>query len=148
MRCLVLIVGLVLAGCQTATPPPTAVAAPIAGSFTEMLNGERAANGLGSLVPDARLARAAQAHARDMVAQDYFSHEGANGSRFTDRARAAGYSCAAAENIAFGQRSEQAVLAEWMASPGHRRNILIRDAVQFGLGREGNMWVLMLGRGC
>jgi len=117
-------------------------------SFTERLNTEREANGLGSVVPDTRLSRAAQAHARDMVANDYFSHVGANGSSFSDRARAAGYGCAAAENIAFGQRSEGEVMDEWMASPGHRRNILLRDAVQFGLGREGNMWVLMLGRGC
>lgn len=149
MRVLGFLAVLAAAGCQSSpAPAPVVVATPVAMSFTERLNSERAANGLGSVVPDDRLSRAAQAHARDMVANDTFSHVGANGSSFADRARAAGYGCAAAENIAFGQRSEDEVMDAWMASPGHRRNILLRDAVQFGLGREGNMWVLVLGRGC
>lgn len=148
MRFFLFLAGLVLAGCQPTPPAAPTTSAPIEASFTEMLNGQRADNGRGSLVPDARLARAAAAHARDMVARDYFSHVGANGSSFVDRARAAGYGCAAAENIAVGQRSEQEVLSEWMNSTGHRRNILLRDAVHYGLGREGNMWVLMIGRGC
>jgi len=87
-------------------------------------------------------------HAEDMVAQNYFSHTGANGSRFTQRARAAGYGCAIAENIASGHPTEGAVMAAWMQSSGHRRNILMPNAVEFGIGRSGNIWVLMMGSGC
>ena len=82
-----------------------------------------------------------------MVRNDCFSCDGLNGSSFCDRARAAGYTCAVAENIAFEQRSEADVVAQWMTSSGHRRNILLDDATGFGIGRVGNIWVLMLGRG-
>lgn len=113
-----------------------------------LLTAERAAQGRGPLVESARLSAAAQAHADDMVAQSYFSHTGADGSQFTARARAAGYGCVMAENIAFGQRSAQEVVAVWMNSAGHRRNILLPDAREFGIGRAGTMWVLMLGGTC
>ncbi|MBU2992724.1 CAP domain-containing protein [Octadecabacter sp. B2R22] len=113
-----------------------------------MLNAARADTGLGPVRENARLSQAARFHATDMVANDYFSHTGRTGSSFTDRARAAGYACAAAENIASGQETESEVFTTWMNSSGHRRNILLRDAREFGIGRVGNMWVLMMGRGC
>ena len=118
------------------------------GSMISLLNSQRAAQGQAPLSENRRLSRAALDHAEDMVRNDYFSHQGQNGSSFSDRARAAGYNCAAAENIAFGQQSEAEVITEWMNSSGHRRNILLGDATEFGIGRVGNMWVLMLGRGC
>lgn len=137
--------------CQP-TPPTQAVvpATPVvsSNSFVGLINAERTTSGLGLLVENAQLSTAAQAHAADMVAQGYFSHTGQNGSTFSQRAQATGYACAAAENIAAGQQSEANVMAGWMNSAGHRRNILLRDATQFGLGRAGNTWVLMLGRGC
>ena len=153
MKYLMIVGAFVLAGCQPAPEARQveAIAAPMpqfSGSMVSLLNTERAGQGRGRLVEDPRLSRAALDHAEDMVRNDCFSHQGQTGSSFTDRARAAGYTCAAAENIAFGQRSEIEVVTEWMDSPGHRRNILLRDATEFGIGRVGNMWVLMLGRGC
>lgn len=159
MKYLILITAVALAGCQQAPPPatgPTALQAEFApvpmvapsGSMMQLLNSARAAQGLGPLTEDSTLSRAALAHAMDMQRNDYFSHVGQNGSSFTDRARAAGYSCAAAENIAFGQSSEAEVMAAWMSSSGHRRNILLGDATEFGIGRVGNIWVQMFGRGC
>jgi len=154
MKYLMMIGAFVLAGCQPA--PPAAQTEAIraepfdvpASSMTTLLNAERSGQGRAPVVEDARLSRAALDHAEDMVQNDYFSHQGQSGSSFTDRAQAAGYSCAAAENIAFGQRSEAEVINEWMNSSGHRRNILLNDATEFGIGRVGNMWVLMMGRGC
>ncbi len=152
MRVLLMVAVIGLAGCQAAPQAaPVAVTAQAAvanGTMVSLLNRERAGQGRGALVEDARLSRAARDHAQDMVSNDYFSHDGQDGSSFVDRARAAGYTCPAAENLAFGQRSEAEVVSEWMTSAGHRRNILLGDATQFGVGRVGNMWVLMLGRGC
>lgn len=153
MKYLLAITILVLAGCQTTTTAPqvstpTSTAAMPAGSILSLLNRERAAQGRGPVSEDARLSRAARDHAQDMVSNDYFSHTGRNGSSFSARAQAAGYTCAAAENIAFGQQSEADVMTAWMNSSGHRRNILLADATEFGIGRVGTMWVLMMGRGC
>jgi uncharacterized protein YkwD len=130
----------VLAACQ---PVPTQQSSsPVApkqvvaqqGQMGALLNSQRSAQGLGPLVEDAALSRSA--------------NQGLNGSTFVQRARGAGYTCAAAENLAEGQRTEAAVVTAWMNSSGHRRNILLREATEFGIGRVDNMWVLVLGRGC
>jgi uncharacterized protein YkwD len=41
-----------------------------------------------------------------------------------------------AENIAQGQRDAEAVVAAWMNSPGHRKNILDPSHVFLGCGRS------------
>ena len=143
-----------LAACTVTPAPAPSVAVPVSvatvpqAEMGQLLTRQRAAQGQGPVVENARLSAAAQAHASDMVVRDYFSHTGADGSQFTQRAQAAGYGCAIAENIAFGQRSQADVVAGWMASSGHRRNILLAEAREFGIGRAGTMWVLMMGRGC
>lgn len=152
MKSLMMLAVLALAACQP-TPPPSptftvAQASTPAGSMAAMINQQRAANGLGPLAENARLSSASRAHAQDMVVNDYFSHRGLNGSDLSSRARAAGYNCVAAENIAWGQKSEADVMTAWMNSAGHRRNILLRDAREFGIGRFDNHWVMLLGRGC
>lgn len=152
---------ILLAGCQSTTnstqvttrtitlaEAATRNAPALQGEMTALINAQRAANGRSALAEDPALSRAAQAFAADMEAFDYFSHTGRNGSSFMDRARAVGYGCVAAENIARGQRSEAAVMEAWMNSSGHRRNILLRDARDYGIGLSGDTWVMLLGRGC
>lgn len=154
MKFIMILAVVALAACQPSANVPmnTAANVPVAalqqGQIATLLNSQRAAQGLGPLSEDANLSRAARAHAQDMVTQGYFSHVGQNGSSFVQRAQASGYACVAAENIAQGQRSEAEVMTGWMNSTGHRRNILLRDATEFGIGLVNNMWVLMLGRGC
>ena len=152
MRNLMILAVLALAAYQPTPPPaPTTTMAQAnlpASGMTAMINQQRAANGLGPITEDARLSNASRNHAQDMVANDYFSHRGLNGSDLSTRARAAGYNFVAAENIAWGQRSETEVMTAWMNSPGHRRNILLSDAEEYGVGRFNNHWVMLLGRGC
>lgn len=89
------------------------------------VNGLRAKAGCPALVMNAKLVAAAQGHARAMAEQDFFGHAGRDGSRFSARIAAQGYSySAAAENIAAGQASAAAVVASWLESAGHRRNML------------------------
>ncbi|SFS02988.1 CAP domain-containing protein [Yoonia litorea] len=120
--------------------------------FTRALNAFRAEAGLGSVRQSAVLTRSAQAHADDMRARGYFSHRSPNGPNgATMMARMAASGCDlrfAAENIAMGQRSEAEVLADWAASPGHRRNMLSARMTDYGLGRAGDIWVLNLASGC
>jgi uncharacterized protein YkwD len=68
-----------------------------------------------------------------MAFGDYFGHVGARGDTPLSRTRAAGYSHSSrvgyevGENIAWGTlwlATPRAIVAAWMASPGHRANIL------------------------
>lgn len=116
-----------------------------------ILNELRGQKGLSALTVSGKLTKAAAAHAQDMARRDFFSHTGSNGSALGDRVRAQGYGfCFAAENIAKGQKSERDVLQSWMASRGHRKNMLHRKATEYGIARaSGDIWVLVLGRpGC
>jgi uncharacterized protein YkwD len=98
-----------------------------------LVNRERADNGEGALQPNAQLQQAAQDHSESMVQEDYFEHTGPNGDTPLSRMRAAGYIYSSqvgyevGENIGWGTlwlATPNAIVAAWMASPGHRANIL------------------------
>lgn len=119
-------------------------------SFGNLLNDVRAQNGAPPVTFDARLNDAAQSHAEDMLENNYFAHQGLDGSTVGTRVQAEGYNFArVGENIAAGYRSEQTVLNGWVNSPGHQRNNVDPEFEEFGLGyvRDGNdtRWVLVLG---
>jgi uncharacterized protein YkwD len=107
-----------------------------------LLNGERADRGLASLSIDARLQRAALTHGGDMVDHLYFAHDGRDGSKPADRIRAAGYLSSGGawrigENLAWGTgalATPRAIVGAWMASPGHRANILLPAYREIGFG--------------
>jgi Cysteine-rich secretory protein family len=74
---------------------------------------------------NAALTQASLVHSDDMVAANFVSHTGSDGSSAGQRATAAGYVWQSwGENIAAGQPSVAAVMAGWMASPGHCANIM------------------------
>ena len=69
-----------------------------------------------------------------MVANNFFAHTGSNGSTLATRVDATGYAWSAlGENIAAGYNGLDAVLAGWMASPGHCANIMNANFNQVGL---------------
>jgi uncharacterized protein YkwD len=85
-----------------------------------------------SLAPT--LTRAALAHARDMIAQDFFGHTGSDGSTPGDRATRAGYHWnMVGENIASGVSTAQDAVAGWLASPEHCANIMTAGFRQMGV---------------
>ncbi|MEO1070369.1 MAG: CAP domain-containing protein, partial [Cyanobacteria bacterium J06638_6] len=91
----------------------------------DLTNEFRAKNGLDPLSVDVDLTEAAQKHSASMAKQDFFSHTGPNGSKPKDRAKSAGYETqSVGENIAAGYRTPQDVVDGWIASSGHRRNML------------------------
>jgi uncharacterized protein YkwD len=134
-----------------ARPAPALDRAPMAVSGSEgevitLTNQERREAGCGALEPDARLARAARAHAADMAENGYFSHNSRDGRRFENRVRAAGYPRPGAENIGKGQTSARQVVREWMASPSHRSAMLTCGFTTIGAARVGNYWVQEFGK--
>jgi len=119
---------------------------------TEMLqriNGQRAAAGIGPLRMCATLTDEAQNYAVENANRGYISHTGASGSTLTGRAAWFGYRgwTALGENLARGQSSVAQAVSAWMASPGHRANIMNPSYtdVGFGLG-PGPTWVQEFGR--
>src|SRR5262249_10566315 len=93
----------------------------------------RSAHGERPLHFNGRLERAAQGHSDSMALSNYFDHDGPNGQTPLSRLRSVGYISSAhvgyeiGENIAWGTgrlATPRAIVASWMASPGHRANIL------------------------
>lgn len=115
-------------------------------AFGDILTGLRRDNGQGALAMDGRLNRAAQDYATVLERTPGRLGHRADGRTVGERARAAGYDYRwVAENLAWGHRSNAQVAEAWMRSPSHRANMLDPRAEDFGLGREGRSWVLMLG---
>ncbi len=147
---LLLVGGWILWGVQPATAFTgcTVQSAPVVNAdyenrVAQLVNQERAANGLPPLKLVAALGEAARYHAADLGADDYFQHDshdrvGGNLQRACgafERIRLwyGGWS-AAAENIAAGYSSPEAAVTAWMNSDGHRGNILNPSFTEFGIG--------------
>ncbi|MGM9608186.1 MAG: SafA/ExsA family spore coat assembly protein [Oscillospiraceae bacterium] len=111
-----------------------------------LVNEQRAQHGLKPLTENWELSRVARYKSQDMVDNRYFSHTSPTyGSPF-QMIRAFGLSFrTAGENIAYGQRTPQAVVNAWMNSSGHRANILNASYTQIGVGyvAGGNYWTQM-----
>jgi len=84
---------------------------------------------------NAKLTTAARAHAVDMGANNYFSHNSLDGSAPWDRTAAAGYSGRGiGENIAAGYLTPADVVRGWIDSPGHCRNLMGPNWKHLGVG--------------
>jgi len=105
-------------------------------ALRDLHNKERAKNRkrLKPLKLNAALCRAAQGHAQWMAVNNKLSHD-EFGVPFTSRLHKEGYRFwSAGENIAMGQPTPEAVVKAWMASPGHRANILREGYKEMGFG--------------
>jgi uncharacterized protein YkwD len=102
----------------------------------ELLNRDRAANGLPALVLDPRLAKIAREHSREMSESGEVAHISRRSGSVVDRARKAGLAPpprVLAENVGCDR---DVVDGEhgFMSSPGHRDNILSRLVTHVGIG--------------
>jgi len=99
------------------------------------VNAERAQAGLAALRPAPALEGAAQRHACDIARRQQLSHRSGLFSSLPSRLRREGYAFSMAnENLAAGQSSPEQVMRSWMASSGHRSNILAASARELGVG--------------
>ncbi|MFE9040189.1 CAP domain-containing protein [Streptomyces sp. NPDC007818] len=111
-----------------------------------LANAERDRAGCDPLRSEARLAKAAQGHADDMAARDYYAHASPEGRDGGDRITASGYTWSAwGENIHKGPKTPELAMDGWMESPAHRANIVncgFRDiGVGVALTADGPSWV-------
>jgi uncharacterized YkwD family protein len=103
-------------------------------TMVTLINQERNKAGLTSLSADSELSRVARIKSKDMIDQDYFSHQSPTyGSPFEMMNKFAIPYRSAAENIACNQNVHDAHRA-LMESPGHRENILNGTYTHVGIG--------------
>jgi uncharacterized protein YkwD len=115
----------------------------------ELVNEQRAANGLPPMKYNGDLTNAARYHAADMKQDDYFNHQTqdrSNGAlvrvcNWSERLKKY-YTIynGLAENIASVYDSPESVMEGWMNSSGHRANIL-GNYREIGVGFFDNYWV-------
>ena len=117
------------------------------------INNYRKQHGLKPLKIHPLLTKAAKMHSRDLAKWDRISHFGSDGSNPWDRVKRSGYKARlAAENVGTGQASLDEVMAGWKKSPGHNKNLLLRDAEHMGIAlvqapntEFRTFWTLVLG---
>ena len=150
MRRVLLLVGVLAAlGASLASP---VVAADAALAATERLpaldrqvlsalNKTRADHGLRPVVMSNALNGAAVAHSRAMLERGFFAHDSPNGAPFAARVRgfyrSAGYTrWSVGENLIYntGEITAEIAIAAWLASPGHRENMLTPEWREVGIG--------------
>jgi uncharacterized protein YkwD len=129
--CTVLVVGLVAfaIGAQAAAAAPKRSAEL---TLLQTVNATRAAHGLRPLRLDARLGKAARSWSATLLRTNSFTH-----GDFAGRMATFGISGLAGENLAWGSGSfaaPRSVVAMWLASPGHRANLLKPSYRRIGLG--------------
>lgn len=114
-----------------------------ASEIIAQVNAERKKYGLGAVSYDASLSQAAAIRAVEIA--DKFSHtrpDGTNWSTVSSRA----YS----ENIARGYKTVDKVMAAWLTSDGHRKNILKKSYTSIGVAvyEENGIlhWVQLFGK--
>lgn len=100
----------------------------------EGINAFRAENGLSPLKIDPGLIELAKDQAGVMAHRQHLSHE-VDGS-FESRMNQGGFKKqVGAENVGAGHKDVADTLAAWQRSPGHRANLLMPDAIRFGMAK-------------
>ena len=102
----------------------------------ELTNAERQNAGLAPLELSPALENAAQSYSVVLASSGCFDHTCGPVPSFADRDGQAGYTdwTDIGENIAAGFATPEAVVESWMASPGHRANILSSQFTEIGVG--------------
>jgi uncharacterized protein YkwD len=108
-----------------------------------LLNAKRSADGLRALSARPLLARAAAGYSAQMVRESFFAHQAPAGPDLAARLTQVGYLTRAATDWFVGENlgwatgtaaTPRQLVAAWMASPGHRRNILEPGFSDVGIG--------------
>jgi uncharacterized protein YkwD len=100
-----------------------------------MISDFRAKHGEGRVTMDATLVRIAREQATAMAAKDTLDHDVLGSFNTRVAPSKAGR---AAENIAYGYDSFDKTLDQWIASAGHRKNLLLPKASRVGVASARN----------
>lgn len=122
-----------------AVHPPARPRPSLEQQVTELVNAQRALHGCRPVRVDAKLHAAAQGHADDMAARDYYEHDTPEGVGPDARITAAGYAWSRwGENIDRGPATAARAVADWMSDAAHRDNILDCRFTHIGVGTNSS----------
>jgi uncharacterized protein YkwD len=104
----------------------------------DLINEERTSAGLPALDLNTQLTAAAEAHARDMLCNDYFSPLGLNGSTPEDRVEAAGFDASLVVELLYALHpslggNPPSALDWWLNNPDSRDDLLNANTTDFGI---------------
>jgi len=104
----------------------------------KLINDERTKTGLTALTVDAKLTSAAKDHAKDMLCNNYLSHNGLDGSTPQSRVEAAGFKASLvledlyALHPSYGG-NPQSAFDWWMSQPDSKSDLLNANTTTFGI---------------
>lgn len=132
-------------GPQDTMPTRLLIQALLENQVVTLTNAQRRAHGCPALRANGYLRKSSRGHTVTMATRNQMSHQLSGEPRFTVRITRAGYTrwSLVAENVARGFSGPSAVVRAWMASPGHRRNILNCKLRDIGVGvalQGGQLW--------
>ncbi len=128
------VLGALLLACVAAAPAPARPTVPEA-ELIRAVNQARAPYGLAPLRLDLRLERAARAKSSEMLRTGTFAHGDVRGRLVRFGVKGPMYG----ENLAWATGSSASatrIVQMWMASPGHRANLLRPTFRRIGIGRR------------
>ena len=128
------VLGALLLACVAASPAPARPTGPEA-ELIRAVNQARAPYGLAPLRLDLRLERAARAKSSEMLRTGTFAHGDVRGRLVRFGVKGPMYG----ENLAWATGSSASatrIVQMWMASPGHRANLLRPTFHRIGIGRR------------
>lgn len=102
------------------------VAAVVPANLIDLTNVVRSEQKLDTLAINEQLNLAAANKVKAIFANQYFSHTGKNGEKFSSWIKQAGYTNydIVGENLALGYFDQQTIMNAWMNSPKHKENIV------------------------
>ena len=104
----------------------------------ELANLERIKSGLLPLTENKKLNNSAENKVDDIFAQQYFEHTSPEGLDVSDLSKKNGYDyILIGENLAYGDfKNNEDLIQAWMASPGHKANILKTRYTEIGVSAK------------
>jgi hypothetical protein len=126
--------GLIISPLQKSHPDVLGVSTNISiDRLFQLTNEQRKANGLSVLTLNSQLSNGAAGKAQDMFTKNYWAHFAPDGGTPWGFIHGAGYQYIyAGENLARGFNTADEVVSAWMASPGHRANMLSSNYKEIG----------------
>lgn len=133
---------------EVISPPPIQTAQEEEGEtltksgIVKFTNDYRILNGLPPLKENMLLNSAAEAKVKDMFQYQYFAHKSLSGADAGSLVEQTGYAyIVVGENLAEGNfENDEELVKAWIASPGHRANIVNPKFTEIGVAIGQNFW--------